>query len=111
MAGGLTADRFSSPAFNIFYNAESLIVICGRPLGPFVVADCWLAAQNLMLAAYALGLGTCVIGPAVPFLNSPEGKAELGIAAELSVVAPIIVGIPSDETKPTGRAAPHVVWS
>ena len=31
------------PDFNIFYDASTLIVICARPLGGFVAADCWLA--------------------------------------------------------------------
>jgi nitroreductase len=71
------AERFASPDFCVFYDASTLIVICARPMGPFVVADCWLAAENLMLAACALGLGTCCIGSAIPALNSPEGKPEL----------------------------------
>jgi nitroreductase len=109
--GGHGLEMFASPDFNIFYNAGTLIVICGRPIGPFVVADCWLAAENLMLAACAMGLGTCVIGSAVPFLNSTAGKTELGIPAELSVVAPIILGVPGGETPATGRKAPDVaVW-
>ena len=63
-------ERFASPDFCVFYDASTLIVISAKPLGPFVVADCWLAAENLMLAACALGLGTCCIGSAVPALNS-----------------------------------------
>jgi nitroreductase len=88
------ASRLSQPDFNIFYDASTLIVVCARPLGPFVVADCWLAAENLMLAACAMGLGTCCIGFAVHMLNRPEVKAELGIPADVVAVAPIIVGRP-----------------
>lgn len=72
-----------------------LIVVCAKPMGPFVSADCWQAAENLMLAASALGLGTCCIGSAIPALNSPEAKSELGIPADVEAVAPIIVGVPS----------------
>jgi nitroreductase len=50
----------------VFYDA--LIVIGARRRGPVVVADCWLAAENLMLAVCALGPGTCCIGSAVPAL-------------------------------------------
>jgi len=101
--GGHTHDRFSSPEFNIFYNASTLIVICGDPTAHFVVADCWLAAENLMLAAYSMGLGSCVIGSAVTGLNTPEVKAELGIPADISAIAPIIFGVPSGTTVPTPR--------
>ena len=107
--GGHALDIFASPDFNIFYNASTLIIICGKPMGPFVVADCWLAAENLMLAACSMGLGTCVIGSAVPALNIPEIKADLGIPGELTPIAPIIVGVPSGETPPTARKEPAVV--
>jgi nitroreductase len=110
--GGHMLDVFTSPAFNIFYDAGTLIVICARPSGPFVVADCWLAAENLMLAACAMGLGTCVIGSAVPALNTPEVRAELGIPGDLAIVAPIIVGWPRGETPLTTRREPEVIaWS
>jgi nitroreductase len=99
----------SEPGFNIFYDAGMLIVICAQPLGSFGVADCWLAAENLMLAACAVGLGTCCIGFAVQMLNRPEVKAELGIPADVVVVAPIIVGRPSAETAGTTRKAPQVL--
>lgn len=51
-----------------------------------MVADCWLAAENLMLSACALGLGTCCIGSAIPALNSPEAKSELGISADVELL-------------------------
>lgn len=99
----------AKPDFNIFYNAGALIIICGRPKGPFVVADCWLGAENLMLAAHAMGLGSCVIGFAVPALNTPEIKAELGIPADCTAIAPIIVGVPSGETPHTTRKDPDIL--
>jgi nitroreductase len=98
----------AQPDFNVFYDAGTLIIICGKPMGQFVVADCWLAAQNLMLAAYEKGLASCVIGFAVPALNTPEIKAELGIPPECSAIAPIIIGVPSGETQRTTRKEPDI---
>jgi nitroreductase len=110
--GGHALDIFTSPDFNIFYDAGTLIVICGMSIGPFVVADCWLAAENLMLAACAIGLGTCVIGSAVPLLNTSEVKRELGIPADASAIAPIIAGVPSEVTLPTTRREPQILsWT
>jgi len=106
------ARMLSDPGFNIFYDAGTLIVICARPKGAFVTADCWLAAENLMLAACDLGLGSCVIGFAVPLLNTPEVKRELQIPADVLAVAPIIVGLPAGTTPAVPRKAPEVLsWA
>jgi nitroreductase len=106
---GHGAGRFASPEFNAFYNAGTLVVIYGKPLGPFVVADCWLAAENLMLAAFANGLGTCPIGLAVAALNTPSWKRELDVPAEMTAIAPIIVGLPAGETPPVPRKPPQIL--
>jgi nitroreductase len=107
--GSPTSDRFTTPEFNAFYNAGTLIVICGKPVGPFVVSDCWLAAENLMLAACANGLGTCVIGLSVTALNTPQWKKELGIPTEMTVFAPIIVGVPAGVTPAVPRKQPEIL--
>ena len=106
------AERFASPDFCVFYDASTLIAIGTRPLGPFVVADCWLAAENLMLAACALGLGTCCIGSAVPALNSPDTKSELGIPSDVEIIAPIIVGVAREAATDISRKNPTIVsWT
>jgi nitroreductase len=102
-------DILAQPDFNVFYNAGTLIIVCGRSKGPFVVADCWLAAENLMIAACSMGLGSCVIGFAVPALNTPEIKSDLSIPAECTAIAPIIVGVPSGETPRTTRKEPDIL--
>lgn len=102
-------DTFTQPDFNVFYDAGTLVVICAKTADHFALADCWLAAENLMLAAHAMGLGTCVIGLAVTVLNLPDVKHELGIPPEMSAVAPIIVGMPRGEMLPGARKEPHVV--
>jgi nitroreductase len=107
--GGHALEVFERPDFNIFYDAGTLVVICANPATPFVSADCWLAAENLMLAAVSMGLGTCVIGSAILGLNSPETKTELGIPSELSAVAPVIVGVPAAVSPATSRKEPRIL--
>ena len=102
-------DIVSHKDYEIFYNANTLILICSRFQGPFVQADCWLAAENLMIAACAKGLGTCVIGFAIDTLNTNQWKERLGIPLEMTVVAPIIVGIPSGDPNPIDRKPPNIV--
>jgi nitroreductase len=102
------AHRFVLPD-DVFHGAGTLIAIYGKPMGPFVVADCWLAAENLMLAARSMGLGTCVIGLAVAALNTPEWKKELKVPPEMTAYAPIIVGAPAGETPAAGRREPQIL--
>jgi len=99
----------SDASFNIFYDAGTLVVICHRPLGPFAEADCWLAAENLMLAACDKHLGTCCIGFAVPVLNAPDVKQELRIPADVTVIAPVIVGFPRGPVASVTRKPPEVL--
>lgn len=102
-------EQLARPEFCIFYDASTLIVICARPLGPFVAADCWLAAENLMLAASAMGIGSCCIGSAVPVLNSPDIKAELSIPAGVEVIAPIVIGVQSGPGADVPRKEPLIL--
>lgn len=101
--------RVREPGFDVFHGASTLISVCARHLDGFVVADCWLAAENLMLAATALGLGTCCIGAATDALNSPEMKAAVNIPADVHVVASVVVGVPAETPRPVPRREPDVI--
>lgn len=100
----------NASGYHVFYNAGTLIVICCKEQATHGMADGWLAAQNLMLAAYAKGLGTCPIGLSVETVNAPEWKKELNIPNGINAVAAIIVGTPAGETSPTSdRKAPVIL--
>ena len=100
--------RLNDPNFHIFYHAPVLILISAIAEGPWIVEDCALAAENLMLAAYAAGLGTCWIGFAQSFLNTSDGKNVLGLPTAWVSVAPIIVGHPKAAPLPVPRKEPEV---
>jgi nitroreductase len=111
---GPQSDRYRTslrdPGFQIFYHAPVLILISGVAQAPWVVEDCALAAENLMLAACAAELGTCWIGFAQGYLNTAEGKAALGLPAAWVPVAPIIVGHPKAVPAAVSRKEPEVRW-
>jgi nitroreductase len=104
------ASPFADPTYNIFYDAGTLVVIAANPTGEFVAADCWLAAENLMLAACAEGLGACCIGLALTALNAPQTKAELGIPMDVQAFVAVIVGVPNEEA-PSRARRPAVTLS
>jgi nitroreductase len=98
------------PDFQIFYHAPALILISAASAGPWIVEDCSLAAENLMLAAYACGLGSCWIGFTQGYLNTPAGKELLGLPAASVPVAPIIVGHPKAKPAPIAHKDPEIRW-
>jgi len=110
---GLLSHHFeqilNDTAFNIFYSAPALIVICSASV-PWAIEDCALAAENLMLTAHAAGLGTCWIGFAQAWLGTPAGKSLLKLPAEITPMAPIIVGHPKAAPAPVPRKRPEIRW-
>jgi len=103
-------EHLASPNFDIFHGAPTLILICATGGDEWATQDCCLAAQNLMLAAFANGLGTCWIGFAQAWLNHPDGKKELGIPSHFRPIAPIIVGHPKSQAAATSRHSPDILW-
>lgn len=96
--------------FDIFYHAPVLIVISTNADIPWAIEDASLAAENLMLAARAAGLGSCWIGFAQGWLGTPEGKAALNLPPGHKPRAPIIVGHPKTMPAPVPRKAPEIRW-
>ena len=103
------AEMLRDPSFNIFYDARTLVVIGVTERSAYSDADCWLAAENLMLAACDAGLGTCCIGFALPLLNTPSLKSELGFPEGGAVVAAVIVGHPQAAPPPVARKPPRIL--
>jgi nitroreductase len=100
----------SDPHFDIFHGAPALIVISSITASHWAVENCSLAAENLMLAAFAAGLGTCWIGFAQNWLATAEGKASIRLADDHLPVAPIIVGHPKSRPPPVPRQEPRIAW-
>ena len=99
---------FPDPDFDIFYGAPALVVICARRNGLDPTGDCYLAGQNLMLAAHALGLGTCPVGLARDELASDTTRRELSIPEGVDPVLPIVVGYTREPAPQTEREPPLI---
>jgi nitroreductase len=96
--------------FDIFYRAPALIVISATSEGAWAVENCSLAAENLMLAARAAGLGSCWIGFAQNWLATKEGHAALNLPDGYVPIAPIIVGHPKAWPPHVARKPPEIRW-
>lgn len=87
----------------LFHGAPAGIFIGAEPGGTTPREDALLAAQNIVLAAEAMGLGTCLVGYAVEALaRDPRIKRDMGIPPDERVYAVIAVGHPK---APWKRAA------
>jgi nitroreductase len=105
---GLIA-KLGNPAFNIFYNAPSLVLVFAAPVAFSPVEDGALAAENMMLAAQSMGIGSCWIGFASPLGASKDMMEEFGVPMDHKLIAPIIFGYPKKEgMSPSKRNEPHI---
>ncbi len=94
------------PGFDPFYGAPAVLIVLARKDCPTYIYDGSLALGNMMLAAHALGLGSCWIHRAKEEFETEEGRKilkSLGISGEYEGIGHCIVGYP-DEIK---QAAPR----
>lgn len=110
IAPGQFRNQLADPEFQIFYHAPALILISAITHTEWAAENCTLAAQNLMLAAYARGLGTCWIGFAQHWLQTEEGKVAVRLPDHYRPMAPIVVGHPQGEAAPVPRRPPTIAW-
>lgn len=77
----------------LFFGAPSVILVGSKPGGSTPVEDALLATQNILLAAHAMGLGSCLIGFAVAALKrSPAIRKRMGLPEQDMVHAVIALG-------------------
>ena len=86
--------------FDPFYGAPVVLVVLADKTVSTHVYDGSLVMGNLMLAAHALGLGSCWIHRAREEFESEEGKAilkELGIEGEYEGIGHCVIGYADGE--------------
>jgi nitroreductase len=95
----------ANPSKKALAEAPVVIVLCADPAASgtlweqrYYLVDCGIAAENLMLAARAQGLGTVFVG----VYEEEKIKALLNIPADMRVVGLFPLGYPTEE----GKAGP-----
>lgn len=92
---------------NAFYDAPTVITFFAPKQFLFSVDDCAVAAENMMLAADALGIGSCYIGQGWPAFADPYGQEVLKnwrIPTDYYAVMQLILGYPREgDRQPTPK--------
>lgn len=97
----------------LFHGAPALIIIATTHDASTPAEDALLASQNILLAAHAMGLGTCLIGFAVAAMRrDPSLQRRIGIPAHETVHAVIALGHPKEKfARCAGRKPIMLRWS
>jgi nitroreductase len=105
------AKQFSTEADVVCYNAPVLILVCtekNKQWENVNLLDSVLAAQNMFLKAYELGLGTCYMG-FVNLLNSkPDVLKKIGVPDNYQMTVPFILGHPKTKQGAGKRNKPEI---
>ena len=101
--------------FDPFYGAPALLLVLSDRSSPNHVYDGSLAMGNMMLAAHALGLGSCWSNRAREEFESEQGKdilRRLGIEGDWEGIGHCVVGYPEGEAPAAKPRRPdRVVWA
>ncbi len=87
---------------NAFYDAPTVITMFGPKDFLFSAEDCAAAAENMMLAADSLGVGSCYIGQGWTAFADPYGQEILqkwGIRTDYYAVMQLLLGYPRPEDR------------
>ena len=85
---------------NMFRNAPTVIFIANDTTFPFSQVDCGLMAENMMLSAWSMGIGSVCLGSSAHFINNtPEAAPyleKLGFSENYKTLICIGFGYPAE---------------
>jgi hypothetical protein len=90
-----------SKGYTIYYHAPTVIMIAGKTGSRFREIDCSLCAENMMLAAYALGIGSCCVGSRKWGMTTKNSWQGSGYPKDTARSARSSSDIPRRSLKPT----------
>lgn len=103
-----------APGTDPFYGAPVVLVVLAPREERNRVYDGSLVMGNLMLAAHALGLGSCWIHRAREEFDTPEGKAilaELGVEGDYEGIGHCVLGFAAEVPEPKPRREGRVFYA
>ena len=102
-----------NPSFiNMFRNAPTVAFIANDTTFAYSPVDCGLMAENMILSAWSMGIGSCCLGGPARFMKSnPEANKylqEMGFSENYDLLLCIGFGYPAETPKAKPRDAAKV---
>ena len=102
-----------NPSFiNMFRNAPTVAFIANDTTFAYSPVDCGLMAENMILSAWSMGIGSCCLGGPARFMKSnPEANKylqEMGFSENYDLLLCIGFGYPAETPKAKLRDAAKV---
>jgi nitroreductase len=101
--------RYNELPDPVYYSAPVVLFVIGS--GRYADHSCPLACENVMLAAYSLGIGSCWVGFGSMVTDNKEVIQALDLAEGEKIYGPIVLGYPNVFPDPPSKKPPVVKWS
>ncbi len=92
----------------VYYSAPVIVFVIGS--GRYAAHSCPLACENMMLAAYAMGLGSCWVGFGSRVTDDEEVKRILDLRDDETIFGPILLGYPEGYPERPQKKEPEIKW-
>jgi nitroreductase len=92
----------------IYYSAPAIIFVIGS--GIYADLSCPLACENMMLAAFSLGLGSCWVQFGSLVTDNEKIKKALDLKEDEKIFGPIVIGYPKVIPEPPEKKAPETAY-
>jgi nitroreductase len=100
--------RYAELPDPVYYSAPAVIFVIGT--GKYAAHSCPLACENMMLAAHALGLGSCWVGFGAMVTDDPDVRNLLELKEDDAIFGPILLGYPKTRPERPKKKEPTVKW-
>ena len=100
--------RYAELKDPVYYSAPTIIFVIGS--GRYADHSCPLACENMMLAAYSLGLGSCWVGFGAMVTEDTEIRTMLELREDEKIFGPILLGYPKGHPERPPKKGPQVKW-
>ena len=106
----LVKQRAKTKEDAILYSAPLVVFILGDKSNHWSPLDCSYAAENMMLAAKSMGIGSCPIGMARYIKEEKDLVKKLGFDEKHELIITLVFGYPDEEPEPKERKKDVVKW-